>query len=171
MSHPSPRRPGRWQATSGRHRWQSSLLAAPPAGAIAALVGLASTLLPPPALAQLSPNCLRNGKPLACAITPGPEQERPPLPAAGRGRTEGQPPPPPPTTLTVMYADHRAYRLVKEEASCRQQGLVIECSATIIPGNGNGTPLRARYRGTAYEGGYRHDYSSRSVSITYFLVD
>ncbi|MFM8604167.1 MAG: hypothetical protein ACKOBY_01280 [Cyanobium sp.] len=149
----------------------SSLLAAAPAAAIAAVVSLATALLPSPVLAQLSPNCLRNGKPLACAITPGPEQEKPPLPAAGPGSPQGRPAPPPPTILTVMYADHRAYRLVKQEAACRQQGMVSECPATIIPANGFGTPLKGRYRGTAYEGGYRHEYGAPLIAITYFFVD
>lgn len=171
MSHPSPRRPARRLKGGASQRWEPGLLAAPAAAAIATLVSLAHALLPSPAWAQYSPNCLRNGKPLACALTPGPEQERPPLPAAGQGMAKGRPSPPAPATLTVMYADHRAYRLVKEEVSCRQQGLVIECPATIIPDNGFGAPLKARYRGTAYEGGYRHEYRSPSLSITYVFVD
>lgn len=171
MSPPSPQRPGRWHERGVRQGGEPGLLTAPAAAAIAALVSLVNAALPSPAWAQYSPNCLRNGKPLACALTPGPEQEQPPLPAAGRGTAESRPSPPPPSTLTVMYADHRAYRLVKEEVSCRQQGLVIDCPATIIPDNGYGAPFKARYRGTAYEGGYRHEYRSPSLSITYFFVD
>lgn len=124
-----------------------------------------------PARAQLSPNCLRNGKPLACAITPAPETEPRPVPnpanptktPAGAGTMA--------TSLTVMFADHLAYRLIKEEGACHHRGRVSECPATIIPRNGFGTPIRGRYIGTAFEGGYRHEYRSTEVSITYFFVD
>ena len=124
-----------------------------------------------PARAQLSPNCLRNGKPLACAITPAPETEPRPVPnpanptktPAGAGTMA--------TSLTVMFADHLAYRLIKEEGACHHRGRVSECPATIIPRNGFGTPIRGRYIGTAFEGGYRHEYRSAEVSITYFFVD
>jgi len=116
--------------------------------AMALAPGIAATL-GRPAWAQLSPNCLRNGQPLACAITPGADA----------------------STLTVMYADHAAYRLIKQEAGCRHRGAVSTCPATIVPRNGFGTPIPARYVGTAYEGGYRHAYSSREVAITYFFVD
>ena len=118
------------------------LLALALAPGIVAVLGL-------PVWAQLSPNCLRDGKPLACAITPGAEA----------------------SILTVMYADHAAYRLIKEEAGCRQRGTVRACPATIVPRNGFGPPIAARYVGTAYEGGYRHEYRSRELAITYFFVD
>lgn len=123
-----------------------------------------------PALAQFSPNCLRNGRPEACAITPAPEPAQAQAvagnrPSIGQGRAAQA------SSLTVMYADHSAYRLIKDESLCRHRGMISECPATIIPSNGYGTPINARYRGTAYEGGYRHAYSSPGLTITFFFVD
>lgn len=59
----------------------------------------------------------------------------------------------------------------REEAGCRQGGTVRAYPATIGPRNGFGTPIAARYVGTAYEGGYRHEYRSRELAITYFFVN
>jgi hypothetical protein len=128
----------------------SSLLA----GSLGAL--LASGLLaivPAAALAQYSPNCLKNGRKAYCALTIEAES------AKGSG------------AITVVFADHSAYRLVRDDASCRQQGTVNTCRATISPGNGQQPAQAATYVGTWYEGGYRHEYRSRSVAITYFFLD
>jgi len=131
-------------------RLMSSLLA----GSLGAL--LASGLLaivPAAALAQYSPNCLKNGRKAYCALTIEAES------AKGSG------------AITVVFADHSAYRLVRDEASCRQQGPVNTCRATISPGNGQQPAQAATYVGTWYEGGYRHEYRNRSVAITYFFLD
>jgi hypothetical protein len=124
-----------------------------------AAVLIALALTPHPGWGQLSPNCQLNGRPLACAITPGPDG-----PPAANGL-------PTTSSLTVMYADGQAFRLVKQEASCRQRGLRSECPATITPSNGFGSAVSGTYRGLAYEGGYRNDYSGGGIRIVYFFVD
>jgi hypothetical protein len=116
---------------------------------------LLSALACAPAWSQYSPNCLLNGSRRFCALTPG---------AAPR---------PGWTSETVVFADHQAFRLERHESSCRDRGMVRTCDARIVPANGMGTPLPARYVGTAYEGGYRHHYSSAAgqQSLTFFFLD
>jgi hypothetical protein len=120
---------------------------------------IALALPPIPGWGQISPNCQLNGKPLACAITPGPDG----APAANGLPTT--------SSLTVMYADGQAFRLLKQEARCRQRGLRNTCPATITPRNGFGSAVAATYRGLAYEGGYRNDYDGGGIRIVYFFVD
>jgi hypothetical protein len=124
------------------------------AAAAAALVGLGLTAVPP-APAQLSPNCLRNGRRDYCAITP----------IAG-ATTEQQ------AFDMVTFADHTVYEVLRNETSCRQiaEG-VRTCNAKIITPPGNPRPIPAYYRGTRYEGGYRHEYVGRGVHITYVFLD
>jgi hypothetical protein len=114
---------------------------------------------PIPGWGQISPNCQLNGKPLACAITPGPDG-----PPAANGL-------PSTSSLTVMYADGQAFRLLKQEARCRQRGLRNTCPATITPRNGFGSAVAATYLGLAYEGGYRNDYEGGGIRIVYFFAD
>jgi len=112
-----------------------------------------------PSWGQISPNCQLNGRPLACAITPGPDG-----PPAANGL-------PTTSSLTAMYADGQAFRLVKQEARCQQRGPRSLCSATITPRNGFGSAVAATYRGLAYEGGYRNEYNGGGIRIVYFFVD
>ena len=112
------------------------------------LQGLAAA----PANAQMSPNCQRNGKPAACALTPGESD-------ANR------------SVATVVFADNSAWRLEKQENRCHQAPPVTTCPALITGANGNGTPLRGRYRGIWYEGGYRHLWSAPGISIEYVFLD
>jgi hypothetical protein len=59
-----------------------------------------------------------------------------------------------------MDADGQAFRLLKQEARCRQRGLRSDCPATITPRNGFASPVPAAYHGLGYAGGgYRHAYS------------
>ena len=105
--------------------------------------------------AQQSPNCLRNRKPDICAVTP--------MTAASNQRQ---------TTERITFADHSVYEVVRDERSCKRESeRIILCRATIRTPPGNPKPQRARYRGSAYEGGYRHDFSSPTISITYFILD
>ena len=120
---------------------------------------IALALTPIPGWGQISPNCQLNGRPLACAITPGPDG-----PPAANGL-------PTSSSLTAMYADGQAFRLVKQEARCRQQGPRSLCPATITPRNGFGSAVAATYRGLAYEGGYRNEYNGGGIRIVYFFVD
>jgi hypothetical protein len=129
------------------------------AGAARAALLIALALTPHPGWGQISPNCQLNGRPLACAITPGPDD-----PPAANGL-------PTTSSLTVMYSDGQAFRLVKQEARCRQQGPRSLCPATITPRNGFGTAVAASYRGLAYEGGYRNEYDGGGIRIVYFFVD
>jgi hypothetical protein len=125
-------------------------------GGMAILAGLlvaASAGLP--ARGQYSPHCLLNGSRRFCAITPGA--------AAPRGWSVD----------TVVLDDHQAFRLERQDSACVEQGMARTCPARIIPANGQGTPLPGTYAGEAYEGGYRHRYSSRSSpwSLTLFVLD
>lgn len=108
-----------------------------------------------PARGQYSPNCLFNGSRRFCALTPG-----------GPARPGW-------TSETVVFADHQVFRLERQDSSCQDQGRVRTCQATILPAHGQGTPIPARYVGEAYEGGYRHHYSSRGgrLSLTFFFLD
>ena len=125
-------------------------------GGMAVLMGLlflASAGLP--ARGQFSPHCLLNGSKRFCAITPG-----------GPARPGW-------TVDTVVLDDHQALRLERQDSACVDQGTARSCPARIIPANGQGTPIPATYAGEAYEGGYRHRYSSRSghLSLTVFFLD
>ncbi|MEB3317822.1 MAG: hypothetical protein VKO39_06745 [Cyanobacteriota bacterium] len=116
---------------------------------------LLAPLVCAPAWSQYSPNCLLNGSRRFCALTPGGE------------------PRPGWTAETVVFADHQAFRLERQESACQAQGMERSCPATIVPANGLGAPRPARYVGTAYEGGYRHHYSDHSgrLSLTFFFLD
>ena len=128
-------------------------------GAARTCVLMALALTPIPGWGQISPNCQLNGRPLACAITPGP---------AGPPAANGLPTT---SSLTAMDADGQAFRLVKQEARCQQRGPRSECPATITPRNGFGSAVAATYRGLAYEGGYRNEYEGGGIRIVYFFVD
>lgn len=119
-----------------------------------ALLGGALSLPLAAAHAQYSPNCLRNGKPDHCAIT---------VVAAGNDRQ--------PVVERITFADHRVYEARRDGASCKVAGLVTTCTAQITAPASSGRPMAARYRGTAYEGGYKHEYLSPRVQITYFFLD
>ena len=106
------------------------------------------------ARAQYSPNCLYNGRPDPCALTPGPADA-----ASGDD------------VVTVVYADHRVFRLQRNGSACRHQDTRTTCPATVILNNGFGRSLAGNYVGTAYEGGYRHEYSAAGHRITYFFLD
>ena len=126
-----------------------------PLGRIAGMglcAGLA--LLPLPLQAQYSPNCERNGRREFCAFTPAPESPREGL-DAGR----------------LVFADHTVYSLQRDEASCRDRGAVRLCRAWILTPSGRDQPIPATYRGTAYEGGYRHEYWGARVHLTYTFLD
>jgi hypothetical protein len=70
-----------------------------------------------------------------------------------------------------MDADGQSFRLVKQEARCRQQGPRSLCPAAITPRNGFGSAVAASYRGLAYEGGYRNEYGGGGIRIIDFFVD
>jgi hypothetical protein len=107
----------------------------------------------PAVLAQYSPNCERNGRRDFCAYTPGPDP-------AGAALDAGR----------LVFADHRVYGLQRDESSCRQRGPVRTCKAWILS-PGSDRPIPATYRGTAYEGGYRHEYISAKLRLSYSFLD
>lgn len=107
-----------------------------------------------PALAQYSPNCLRNGKKDFCAVTQ----------VAGATTPQQE-------LALIVFADHSVVEVLRNETSCRQNGAVRTCDAKIITPPGHPKALPAYYRGTAYEGGYRHEYVSSSLRITTFFLD
>lgn len=123
---------------------------------LAALVLLAlGWSLMPGARAQYSPNCLRNGQKDFCAITP--------VPGA---TTEQQ------TVELLTFADHTVYELLRNEGSCRQAAEHVRtCDARMITPPGNPQAIPAFYRGTDYEGGYRHEYVGKGIHLMYFFLD
>ncbi|MFM7314044.1 MAG: hypothetical protein ACKO0M_12910 [Cyanobium sp.] len=125
----------------------------------AGALGLALALVafPPPAGAQYSPNCERNGRRAFCAYTPAAGE---PGPLQGRldaGR--------------LVFADHAVYGLARDEASCRDRGVQRICRAWIEAPPGSDRPLPATYLGTAYEGGYRHEYLAPGLRLRYTFLD
>lgn len=125
------------------------------AGIAATLLLLAAGEWLQPARAQLSPNCQRNGRKDYCAITP----------IAG-ATTERQ------AFDMVTFADHTVYEVLRNETSCRQISEAVRtCDAKIITPPGNPQAIPAYYRGTRYEGGYRHEYVGRGVHIVYVFLD
>ncbi|QVL54104.1 MAG: hypothetical protein KFB97_07325 [Cyanobium sp. M30B3] len=124
---------------------RAGLLAAVPALMVAAAG---------PAGAQYSPNCERNGRRDYCAYTQ--------VAGATNERQE---------FAQIVFADHTVYEVLRNDTSCRQQGSVRTCDAKIITPPGNPHPIPAWYRGTAYEGGYRHEYVGKGIHITYVFLD
>jgi hypothetical protein len=110
--------------------------------------------LSPRAEAQFSPNCERNGRRESCAYTP--------LPGGPPEMERG----------VLVFADHTMIEVQRNAASCRQKGPVITCDARILMPPGHEEMVRpAFYRGTAYEGGYRHEYGSRGLRLVFSYLD
>lgn len=119
------------------------------------LSGLAWSLITRSAEAQYSPNCLRNHKKDYCAIT---------LATGGTNEQEG--------FDQITFSDHTVYEVVRNEESCKKiTERAIKCDARIISRSGNPEPIHAYYRGTAYEGGYKHEYIGKGIHLTYFFLD
>lgn len=110
--------------------------------------------MPAQAQAQYSPNCRLNGRALCCALTP----------QGGSSASE-------PEAITVVFGDHRVYRLQQRSGSCRSEGMASRCAATLTPDNGMGRPINGVYEGDGYEGGYRHRWRGGGVSIEYVYLD
>jgi len=105
--------------------------------------------------AQLSPNCERNGRRDYCAITPVPS-----------ATTEKQ------AVDRLTYADHTVYEVLRNETSCKNVSENVRtCHAKIISPPGQARAIPAFYRGTAYEGGYQHEYVGKGIHLTYFYLD
>ena len=123
----------------------------PAAPLLAALLWLATT---PGSKAQYSPNCERNGRRDFCAYTQ----------LAG-ATTEQQ------EFGMLVFADHTVYEVLRNETSCKSRGAVRTCNAKIISPPGQSRSIPAWYRGTAYEGGYRHEYLGKGIHLTYTYLD
>ena len=124
------------------------------AGPLAALQALLTGAATGPAGAQYSPNCERNGQRDFCAYTQG----------AGATNERQE-------FAQIVFADHTVYEVMRNETSCKQNGNVRTCDARIITPPGNPKPIAAWYRGTAYEGGYKHEYVGQGIHITYVYLD
>jgi hypothetical protein len=61
--------------------------------------------------------------------------------------------------------------VLRNDTSCKHQGNVRTCDAKIISPPGNPRAIPAWYRGTAYEGGYKHEYVGQGIHITYVFLD
>jgi hypothetical protein len=121
------------------------------AGLLAALIAAAGKT----AWAQYSPNCLRNGVKDYCAIT-----------AVVGATTLEQ------SFDMITFADHTVYEVLRNETSCRRQSAAVRtCNAKIITPPGNPKSIAAYYRGTAYEGGYKHEFVGQGIAITTFYLD
>jgi|LakMenEpi03Aug12_release.lakeMendotaPanAssembly.Ray.scaffolds.fasta_scaffold68614_9 hypothetical protein len=107
------------------------------------------------AMAQISPNCQRNGRHAFCAVTPRTDP--------GQADT---------VVEVITFADHTMVEARREQGSCKPVGdRVITCNATLIVSPGSGQAIRATYRGTAYEGGYTNAYDARGFSLQYSVID
>lgn len=107
------------------------------------------------AQAQYSPNCFRNNKKDFCAITPI---------AGATNEKQG--------FDQITFADHTIYEVLRNEESCKKISENVKtCNAKIFSPPGNPKPIHAYYRGTAYEGGYKHEYVGPMIHITYFFLD
>jgi hypothetical protein len=122
--------------------------------AVCTLAALELLLHSTAAQAQYSPNCWRNGKKDFCAITQ----------VAGATTAQQE-------LAQIVFADHTVVEVLRNETSCKQNGPVRTCDAKIISPPGHPKALPAYYRGTAYEGGYRHEYVSHALRITYVFLD
>ena len=107
-----------------------------------------------PLQAQMSPNCERNGRRIACAYTPWPT-------SSSAAREAGR----------VVFADHTIVEVQRESSSCRDHGNTRRCKAWILSPPSTERPDAAVYLGTASEGSYRHRYSSSRLQITYWVFD
>jgi hypothetical protein len=105
--------------------------------------------------AQISPNCQRNGRHAYCAVTP----QQDPSPAG--------------TVIEVItFADHTMVEARRDEGSCKPIAeRVISCKASLTLRPGSGRPIRATYRGTAYDGGYTNAYTARGLQLSYSVLD
>jgi hypothetical protein len=118
--------------------------------AITAAVVLSQAL----AKAQLSPNCERNGHHDCCALTP--------VAAATTNQL---------SVDKITFADHRVYEVLRNETSCKNASATVRtCNATITA-VGRKPSIPAFYRGTYYEGGYKHEYIGKGIHLTYFYLD
>ena len=117
------------------------------------LVVCAALTLEPPCRAQYSPNCERDGQPAACAITH--------LDGVSDAHVQRS---------QVVFADHTVFNLERDEHTCHTQGPRTTCRATltVLPG---GQPLPGLYHGAYYEGGYRHAYKAKGVSVVFTFLD
>ena len=107
------------------------------------------------AMAQYSPNCERNGKSDYCAITPMERADK---------KDE--------ILTAITFSDHTVYEVVRNEASCKNiSDKVMTCNARIVAPHGGEKPMPAFYRGTYYEGGYKHEYVGKGIHLTYFFLD
>lgn len=121
------------------------------AALLAALWGLQQAA----ALGQYSPNCWRNGRRDACAITP-----------VASASSERQ------TVERITFADHTVVEALRNERSCRAVTAAVRtCNAKLTSPPNGGKTLPAFYRGTAYEGGYRHEYVGGGMHLIYVFLD
>jgi hypothetical protein len=110
---------------------------------------------PVTAMAQISPNCQRNGRHAYCAVTPrhDPRQAK--------------------TVIEVItFADHTMVEARRDTASCASvSDNVVTCKAILRLAPGSGQPISATYRGTAYEGGYTNAYMAKGLRLSYSVLD
>ena len=72
----------------------------------------------------------------------------------------------------ITFADHTVYEALRNETSCKNISEKIRtCNAKLITPPGNSSPVAAFYRGTSYEGGYKHEYVGKGIHIVYFYLD
>ncbi|MFM7086226.1 MAG: hypothetical protein ACKOXO_04435 [Cyanobium sp.] len=128
------------------------------------------------ALAQLSPQCERNGRREFCAVTFEANSPRPgesggfEQPGEGEGSV-GDAAGPKPLSLWVVFADHSKVKLLLKEHTCSDDGPKRRCQAEMQASPGNDHPSPAHYIGTAYEGGYRHEYTMPGLQIVFSYLD
>lgn len=121
---------------------------------LGAAIAAAVVLSQAHAKAQLSPNCERNGHHDCCALTP--------VAAATTNQR---------SVDKITFADHTVYEVMRNESSCKNASATVRtCNATITA-VGRQPSIPAFYRGTYYEGGYKHEYIGKGIHLTYFYLD
>jgi hypothetical protein len=115
----------------------------------------AGTLVGAAAKAQYSPNCERNGRRDYCAVTFASA-----TPSPGKEWFDD-----------VTFADHSVYGVMRNESSCKKASEKVRTCNAKIKDRSSAKPIPAYYRGTYYEGGYKHEYVGKGIHITYYFLD
>ena len=106
------------------------------------------------AIAQTSPKCQLNGKWTFCSVT---SQSR-----ADDEKIEE----------SIAFANGVIYDVSRRGFNgCRHDGKITTCNAKVIDRGNGWKSIPAYYKGTYYEGGYKHEYISGGLSLTYYYMD
>lgn len=105
-------------------------------------------------VAQTSPKCQLNGKWTFCSVS---SQSR-----ADDAKIEE----------SIAFSNGNIYDVTRNGINeCRQNGKITTCDAKIIDRGNGWKSIPAYYKGTYYEGGYKHEYIGGGLNLTYYYMD